>query len=97
MPILSPLQKSKAPHYGKGSSTNVGKLIVAKKSHHGWLHIDDVIIVAKNDFAPPKFSLVAALVDVMQLSKELCLTWTKLYCYKWVVVITYGVDVAVVI
>ena len=44
-----------APHYEKGSSTNVGKLIIAKKSHHGWLHIDDIIIVAKSDFAPPKF------------------------------------------
>jgi len=45
-----------APHYEKGSSTNVGKLIVAKQSHHGRLHIDDVIIVAKSDFAaPPKF------------------------------------------
>ena len=45
-----------APHYEKGSSTNVGMLFIATKSHHGWLHINDVIIVAKSNFAPtPKF------------------------------------------
>ena len=30
----------------------IGKLIIAKRSHHGWLHIDDVIIIAKSDFCP---------------------------------------------
>ena len=44
-----------APHYEKGSSTNAGKLFIAEKPHHGWLYINDVIIVAKTDFAPPKF------------------------------------------
>jgi len=43
------------PLYKKSSSTNVGKLIVAKKSYHGWLHIDDVLIITKSDFDPPKF------------------------------------------
>ena len=42
------------PHYEKGFSINVGKLIKAKKSHHGGLHINDVMIVAKSDFVPPK-------------------------------------------
>jgi len=55
MPILSPLRTSMASHDEKGSSTNVRKLIIAKKSHHGWLHIDDVIIVAKSVFVHPKF------------------------------------------
>jgi len=54
MPI-SPLQGPMAPHYEKGSSTNVGKLFTAKKSHHGWLHINDVTTVAKSNFAPAKF------------------------------------------
>jgi len=55
MPVLSPLRTPMASHYEKGSFTNVGKLIIAKKLHHGWLHIDDVTIVAKSVFAPPKF------------------------------------------
>jgi len=50
-----PLRTPMAPHYEKRSSTNVGKLYVAKKWHYGWLHINDVRIVAKSDFAPPKF------------------------------------------
>ena len=50
------------PHYEKGSSTTVGKLIVAKKSRHVWLHIDDIIIVVKKASAPRNFSLVAALI-----------------------------------
>jgi len=54
MPI-SLLQTLMAPHYEKGSSTNVGKLFIAKKSYHGLLYINDVIIVAKSNFAPPKF------------------------------------------
>ena len=40
------------PHYEKGSSTNVGKLIIAKRPHH----VHDAIILAKSDFCPhPKF------------------------------------------
>jgi len=61
-PFCPPFGRPWTSCYVKGSSTNVGKLIVAKKSHHGWLHIDDVIIVAKSDFYHPRnFSLVAAL------------------------------------
>ena len=48
------------------SSLFIGKLIVAKRSHHGWLHIDDVIIVAKSDFCTPEnFSLVATLQEII--------------------------------
>jgi len=54
------------PHYEKGFSINVGKLIKAKKSHHGGLHINDVMIVAKSDFAPRKFLLVVALYAGIQ-------------------------------
>jgi len=42
---------------GTLASTTVWKLIIAKTSHHGWLHIDDGIIVAKGDLVtsrPPE-------------------------------------------
>jgi len=53
-PFCHPRRTLLAPRYEKGSSTNVGKLILAKKSHHGWLYIDDVIFVAQSDFSPLK-------------------------------------------
>jgi len=38
------------------------KLIIEKRSRHGWLRIDGVTIVAESDFSTPRnFSLVAAL------------------------------------
>ena len=56
-----PFADTHDPHYEKDFPTALGKPIMAKRSHHGWLNIDDVIIAAKSDFCPPKFSLVAAL------------------------------------
>jgi len=34
-PFCPPCGRPWLPHYEKGSATSVGKLIVAKKSHHG--------------------------------------------------------------